>query len=282
MNHCSKPALQQKPFIQVFSMSGNRWIAFAIFAMMCLLVACGSPSFQAPSPTPTPLPTHTATSNPSGTATSTEPPTATRTPTVTLTSTRTRTPTITFTPTITLTPTYDYPDATVLMQANCRYGPGKAYLYSHGLYTGDRVEAHGRNSSGSWLWIQPENLDRHCWAAASVLEVSGDVKGLAIVQFTLPKSTLYDPPTDVRAVRDGDLVTVYWEPVWMTEDDYRGYLIEATVCQGGQLVWMAVAIDGSSYEFTDEQTCTGESGGRLYTVEKHGYTDSVDIPWPKK
>jgi hypothetical protein len=166
------------------------------------------------------------------------------------------------------------------MQANCRYGPGKAYLYSHGLYTGDRVEVHGRSSSGSWLWIKPENLDRHCWAAASVLEVSGDVKALAIIQFQLPKSTLYGPPTDVRAVRDGDLVTVYWEPVWMTEDDYRGYLIEATICQGGQLVWMAVAIDGTSYEFTDEHSCSGTSSGQLYTVEKHGYTDSVEIPWP--
>jgi hypothetical protein len=166
------------------------------------------------------------------------------------------------------------------MQANCRYGPATAYLYSHGLYTGDLAEVHGRNYSGSWLWIKPHNLDRHCWAAASVLEVSGDVKALAVVQFKLPKSTLYGPPTDVRAVRDGDLVTVYWEPVWMTEDDYRGYLIEATVCQNGQLVGMAVAIDGTSYEFTDEQSCSGESGGRLYTVEKHGYTDSVDIPWP--
>jgi len=87
-----------------------------------------------------------------------------------------------------------------------------------------------------------------------VLEVSGDIKALVIVQFTLPKSTLYSPPTDVRAVRDGDLVTVYWEPVWMTEDDYRGYLIEATVCQEGRLVWIAVAVDGTSYELTDEKT----------------------------
>ena len=282
MNRCSKLALQQEPFFQVFSILRNCWIAFVLFAMMYLLVACNSPSFQPPSPPPGALPTHTATITPPATATSTETPTATQTPTITLTSTRTHTPTITFTPTITLTPTYDYPNAKVLMQANCRYGPGKAYLYSHGLYTDDRVEVHGRNSSGSWLWIKPDNLDRHCWAAASVLEVSGDVKALVIVQFTLPKSTLYGPPTDVRAVRDGDLVTVYWEPVWMTEDDYRGYLIEATVCQRGQLAWIAVAVDGTSYEFTDEQTCSGESGGRLYTVEKHGYTDSVDIPWPKK
>lgn len=251
-----------------------------LFIGLCLLTACNYLPLQTSSPTPAPLPSWTATSSPEPTATWTIIPTATHTATVTLTSTQTPTATITHTPTITLTPTYDYPDAKVLMQANCRYGPGKAYLYSHGLYTNDRAEVHGRTSSGSWLWIKPENLDRHCWAAASVLEVSGDIQALAVVQYKLPKSTLYGPPTDVRAERDGDIVTVSWEPVWMTEDDYRGYLIEATVCQNGQLAWMAVAVDGTSYEFTDEQTCSGESGGRLYTVEKHGYTDSVDIPWP--
>src|SRR3972149_6183891 len=47
------------------------------------------------------------------------------------------------------------PAATVQMQANCRYGPGQAYLYSHGLYAGDRAEVHSRNDSGSWLWVKP-------------------------------------------------------------------------------------------------------------------------------
>ena len=207
-------------------------------------------------------------------------PTAPATATITLTATITSTPTVTPTPTITLTPTFDYPDVKVLMQANCRYGPGQAYLYSHGLYTGDRAEVHGRNYSGSWLWIQPVNLDRHCWVSASVVEVTGDISTLVVVQSKLPYSTLYAPPENVDAERDGDWVIVTWDPVWMTDDDYRGYLIEATICQGGGLVSVAVHTDETSYEFTDEQVCSGESGGKLYTVEKHGYTDPVSIPWP--
>ncbi len=168
----------------------------------------------------------------------------------------------------------------VLEQANCRYGPGQAYLYSHGLYAGDKAVVDGRNGSGRWLWIQPENLDRHCWAAASVLEVTGEVETLPVVTSRLPQSTLYGPPQEVWAERDGDRVVVSWEPVWMTEDDDRGYLIEAVICQGGNLVPVAVHTDNPSYEFTDEQTCSGASGGKLYTVEKHGYTDPVEIPWP--
>jgi hypothetical protein len=36
----------------------------------------------------------------------------------------------------------------------------------------------------------------------------------------------------------------------------------------------------TSYTFTDGPGCSQPSGGKLYTVEKHGYTSPVDIPWP--
>jgi uncharacterized protein YraI len=166
------------------------------------------------------------------------------------------------------------------MQANCRYGPGTAYLYSHGLYEGDRAEVNGRNSSGSWLWIQPESLDRHCWVAASVVEVEGDLRTVAVVQSRLPYSTFYGPPGNVQASRDDDIVSVTWEEVWMTEDDYRGYLIEAIVCQNGSLVGIAVRTDDLRYDFADDQSCSGDSGGKLYTVDKHGYSDPAAVPWP--
>src|SRR3990170_4302702 len=52
------------------------------------------------------------------------------------------TPTITITPSITPSPTSEFPVARILMQAFCRYGPAKAYLYSHGLYEGDLAEIH--------------------------------------------------------------------------------------------------------------------------------------------
>lgn len=229
----------------------------------------------APTEAPTPDPTAADTPLPSATTTDTPVPTATFTPTISLT------PTITNTPTISPTPTRDFPDVTVSEnQAFCRYGPGTAYLYSHGLYAGEHAVVHGRNYSGTWLWIQPDNLDRHCWAAASVFTIEGDVSSVPVVQTELPKSTLYGPPEDVEATRSGNQVTVSWEAVWMTEDDDRGYLIEATICQNGVLIPIALQTDSTSYTFTDDQNCSGESRGRLYTVEKHGYTTPVEIPWP--
>lgn len=234
------------------------------------------------SSSPTPPPSLTMTTSPTVTATftPTKTPTSTTTPTSTSTATSSLTPTETQTPTITPSPTLEVPSITALMQAFCRYGPGKAYLYSHGLHAGDIGRVDGRNYSGTWLWIQPENLDRHCWAAASVVDVTGDMSTVNVVQSRLPHATLYGPPQEVDSARNGDQVLVVWEPVWMTEDDFRGYLIEATVCQNGSLILLAVHTDGSRYEFTDEGKCQGTSGGKLYAVEKHGYTDPVEIPWP--
>ena len=263
------------------------WVACLLFLGTFLLTGCNKQlniiSYFDPSPTPTSTasPTWTLTPTPTSTLTPTPTATVTRTPTTTSTPTQTHTPSVTPTPTITLTPTYEFPQVTVQKQANCRYGPGTAYLYSHGLYPGDRAEVNGRTNSGTWLWIKPENLNRHCWMAASVAEVRGDVFSVVVVQRELPFATLlYDPPNNVQATRDGNTVRVTWNRVNMTEDDDRGYLIEATVCQEGHLLFLAVRTDDTFYEFTDETGCPLPSNGLLYTFEKHGYTEPVEIPWP--
>ena len=254
---------------------------FFLFAI--LLSACNS-STDTPiliaSETPPATSTHTLDPTKTQTATLTSTPTPTVTSTITRTPTQTPTPTQSLTPTITPTPTFTFPTVTVLMQANCRYGPGKAYLYAWGMYTGDTGTVWGRNDSGTWLWIQPDIIKYQCWIAASVVEIHGDIFTLRVAPVRLPQSTLYGPPQDVSAARDGDSVTVSWQPVAMTEDDNRGYMIEANLCQNGNLVWLAVATMDTTYTFTDETTCSEASNGLLYTVEKHGYTDPVPIPWP--
>ena len=258
-----------------------KWI-WLVFALV-VLSGCGlsSPVLSVSlNKQPTHSPTVAPSSTPLPTSTPTSLPTQTHTATITPSPTETLTPSITPTPTITLTPTFDFPDAEIQMQANCRYGPGKAYLYAHGLYAGDRAEIHGRNYASTWLWIKPENLDWHCWASSSVMEITGEPNTVVVVQRQLPQSTLYGPPTNVSADRNGSQVVIHWEPVWMTEDDDRGYLIEANVCQNGYLIPVAVHTDKPSYELTDETGCGNPSSGLLYTVEKHGYTVPVTIPWP--
>jgi hypothetical protein len=244
-------------------------------AMGILLVGCQSvqelilPSTATPTPTATP------------TATDTPTPTATSTPT--FTPTATDTPTITPTPTITDTPTvtpFQFPDIVVREQAHCRYGPNKNYLHAGDLYAGDHGVLWNRNSNGTWLWVRFDKLWYACWVAASVVDVDGDIFSVVRITTKLPQSVLYGPPDVVDATRQGDEVVITWEPVWMTSDDDRGYLVEATVCQGGNLVFYPIAVNGTTVTVKDESGCDGESKAKLYTVEKHGYTDSVSVPWP--
>lgn len=228
----------------------------------------------------TATPTPTATQTPSPTATLTLTPTPTKTATITPTPSRTATPTITLTPSITPTPTYDFPDATVLQQAHCRYGPNRAYLHAGDLYEGDHGLVWNINYGASWLWVKWDKQSWPCWIAASLVEVDGDVNNLAVYYHPLPKSSLYGPVQKVWADRQGNDVVVQWDGIWMTEDDFRGYMIEATVCRDGYMIQLVVQTNGTSYLFDDDPSCEADSSAKLYAVEKHGYTDLVNVPWP--
>src|SRR3989304_198866 len=144
----------------------------------------------------------TATSTFTPTQTSTPPPplppTATDTPTITAT------PTITDTPTITPTPTFDFPDVSVREQAHCRYGANRNYLHAGDLYAGDHGLLWNRNSNGTWLWVRFDKLWYACWVAASVVEVEGDIFSVVRITTKLPQSSLYEPPDEVWAERQGD------------------------------------------------------------------------------
>ena len=130
-----------------------------------------------------------------------------------------------------------------------------------------------------------DKLEYRCWVSPYVVEVSGDVSVINYHRIGLERipSTLYNPPSNVHAAREGDVATITWNRVPMTKDDDRGYLIEAFVCQNGAYLWWTVSfLDQytTSYTVRDEAGCTSESKGEIYTVEKHGYTDPVKIPWP--
>lgn len=224
-------------------------------------------------PTITIAPTRTFTPKPSDT------PTSSATPTATKTATPTKTPSITLSPTV--TQTLPAPEGFVkVAQANCRYGPGWAYLYKFGLYEGISVEILGRTDRGDWVYVLPLWYETGCWIKADLLEVTGDIFNVEPYYGDLPFSLIYPPPWITEVTRSGDEVFIAWSDVRMTEDKYRGYLIEAWICQDGELVFTPVNIDGLTTVFTDEAGCNEPSWGRIYSAEKHGYSKWRLIPWP--
>lgn len=212
-------------------------------------------------------------------------PSASTTPSPSSTPSITPTPTITLTPTITPTPTFAFPSAIVNKQAHCRYGPSVAYLHAADLYPGDAGTVRGRHEYSRWHYVKFDKLDYFCWVAPSVVDVVGDVSTLYYTKPNLPTIgyNAYGPPTGVTAVRDGSQVTISWNQVHMTHDDDRGYFIEAFVCQGGFLLWWTFSYEEqftTTYTVTDEAGCPELSSGEIYTVEKHGYSQPREIPWP--
>lgn len=235
--------------------------------------------------TATPTVTLTSTSTP------TETPTVTRTPTISPTETVNLTPTISATATITPTPlagaspTFDFPDVVVNKQAFCRYGPAQPYLPAADLYAGDKGTVRGRFNWSNWLLIKFDKLNYFCWVAPSVVDVSGDITRIKFTEPLLPgPSIYYKAPNNVVVTRDGNKVKITWDRVKMTTDKDRGYFLDLFVCQKGNYLWWPVSFPDqftTSYTVRDEKGCSEPSGGKIYTVEKHGYSSPKTITgWP--
>ena len=265
-----------------------RWKPLFLIPMALILLALGFAGGLAWSgrptttPTPTTPPTATATPTHSPTPSATATATASLTPSPTEKPTDTQIPTLAGTPTITPTPSPTLPvKARVLEQANCRYGPGVAYLYEWGLYPGNRATVLGRNQDATWFYLDPWNYLDYCWAHISVLEFDGDPHSVPQIRTLLPYTEFYWAPRGVSAKRTSDTeVFVDWETVPMSLDDDRGYLIEAWLCKDGQLQFAPLHFWGPPAILEDEPGCMLPSSARIYTAEKHGYTRWVPIEWP--
>jgi hypothetical protein len=201
------------------------------------------------------------------------------------TSTETAIPEPSQTPTPSITPTYAILRGQVLVRSNCRYGPGAPYLYKYGLVPGSNLEVIGRNELGTWIVVRAIGGTNPCWVKADLMEVKGDVMAVEPTYLSLPQSPYYGPLSGVSAIREGDEVAVFWSPVQLRAGDETAsppYLIEAWVCQDGQLVFTPVGAYEPGTRVRDEAGCTEPSHGRVYLVEKHGYTLWVEVPWPQQ
>lgn len=141
----------------------------------------------------------------------------------------------------------------------------------------------GRNDLGTWILVQAIGGSNPCWVKASLMEVKGDVMTVAPTYIPLPSSPYYAPLTGVTASRDGDEVVISWNPVALRAGDETAsppYLVEAWLCQEGQLIFTPLGSYTETVRLHDEPGCAEASRGRVFLVEKHGYSKSVDVPWP--
>ncbi len=233
-------------------------------------------------PTETPQPSPTDTLSPTETPV---PPSATIEPSATPSNTATAsaTPTETSTPTESPTPTAAQHVVSAKSQAFCRYGPSKAFLPNVDIFHGDRMVVDGRYEYGGWLWVKPDKVDRHCWIAASLVEPAVDLSKVFVVHYLviMPYTKDIASPENVNATREGDKVRITWSPTVVKSEAFRGYLIDAFVCQDGAYIKFITYTDKTSISISDQKnTCGAPSWAILYGGTKWGYTDPVEIKWP--
>ncbi len=252
----------------------------ALLLGLACLAACSAP--PAPSPTLTPL-TPSATPLPSATATPTQ--TSTQAPTPTLTAPPTSTPS--FTPTPTLTPTYAVLRGFVNQElVMCFYGPSNAYLFKYALIGGSRLEIIGFIADTGYIQVRAIGGTNPCWMNLKWMDVQGEINTVQPIDplsISLPWSPYYAGPTWVKAERSGDEVSITWSPLVLRAGDDPGqelYLAETWVCQRGQLTFVPVGAYSPLVRVVDEPGCEQPSFGRVYLVEKHGYTRYLNVPWP--
>ncbi|MDK1081811.1 MAG: hypothetical protein QGD88_10075 [Anaerolineae bacterium] len=238
---------------------------FFILISMVLLspIACSPLPFLA---TPTPTPSATAT------------PTITASPTLTPTQTETPPPTATFT--VPFTPTPEKPAVTGTRNTFCRWGPGTVYrsIGFDFLEEGDIAIAEGRDYDDTWYWVVLEGFSFHCWVSASIVEVNFEPKSLPYVPVNVPTNNQVPSPKGVSAARNGNQVVVSWGAAPAAPE--LEYLIEATLCFNGFQADLAYSTTNTSMSLPDDTNCSQKSFGRMYVVNKEGYSNPVNIPWP--
>lgn len=250
-----------------------------------LLTACipvsapVEPALTATIPAETVLPTRA-----DPTATPTTPSTAT--PTATFTPSPTETPTLTNTPTATPIPTYQVLRGKVTEHISCFYGPSKAYLYKYGLLPGNHLEIIGYIPDTGYIEVRAIGGSNPCWMNLKFMNVEGDINTVQPIDplsIVLPRSPYYSGLTWASAERSGNEVTVTWDYFELRAGDsseQEPYLVEAWVCQAGKLIFTPLGVYDNTTTVVDEPGCDQPSHGRVYVVEKHGYTNYFEIDWP--
>ena len=259
---------------------------------LALLSACAparnvSETRGAPAVFPTPTArVISAASPPAPTLTPIPPPTI-AVPTLTPSPQATQTPSPSATPSASPIPTYVRLRGEVTIdQAFCHYGPGAPYLYKYGVYKGSNLEILRRMAGGNYLEVQAIGGKNPCWVKVDYMKIKGDLSSLQpaqIEEISLPISPYYASPGGVAAKRSGIQVSITWHALDLRAGDdseQTPYIIEAVVCQKGEMVFVPAGTYKNGLTVEDEAGCSAPSHAWFVAAEKHGYTPRVAVPWP--
>ena len=163
------------------------------------------------------------------------------------------------------TPTPFSPMVRLIVDANCRYGPGTAYQVLTAMVSGTELPVEGRNAEKSW-WVVRLPGGSQCWISAITVETLGSVGGLPVIPPPpLPTSTATKPPLPTS--------TVITPPLQIPAAPQQPY-IDNRICNGQQysvsLRWIDAASNEDGYRIYRD--------GSLLSTLGAGATQFTDTP----
>ncbi len=81
------------------------------------------------------------------------------------------------------------PTARLNQAANCRSGPGMDYPVADILPQGLSLPINGRNQQGSWWQVLDPQIQRNCWLAGNVIDLSGETGDVPVIAVAPPAPT---------------------------------------------------------------------------------------------
>jgi hypothetical protein len=87
---------------------------------------------------------------------------------------------------------------------NCRFGPGTGWVVLSGLQIGQTYQIVGKSADFNWWYIvDPQNANRNCWVAASVVNTAGNLSPIPIVATPLASVTNVTVKVDPKELNVG-------------------------------------------------------------------------------
>lgn len=145
----------------------------------------------------------------------------------------------------------------------------------------------GYMADTGYIKVQAIGGDNPCWMNLEFMDVQGDINTVTPVDplsIKLPWSPYYPALSFAKAEREGDEVIISWTALQLRPGDdseQEPYLLETWVCHDGKLIFTPVGAYVNKVNVIDETGCAEPSFGRVYGVEKHGYTKYLMFLWPK-
>jgi hypothetical protein len=146
--------------------------------------------------------------------------------------------------TLPFTPTSSFPIITSSIDTNCREGPGPGYRVTGALMVGQVSTVHGKNSSGTWWYIENPKFPGHfCYVWGETTTISGDTSNIPV---------LTPPPPPPSSTPSGSSFSLSFVGIHKCSGDKHAiFSVKAT---GGS------DFESASIKIKDENTDTNISG----------------------